>query len=1020
MSSSAKAIKEELSKVVTWLQGCIVADARGDGKSELDNQPSSLFWLGRLAPEAKVEASDRGERGERLEPCAVGMRLRPASSGPWSFETIISVCIWDREPGQTVWSKKGPIELRLPISIASGQTKMRVHEDTIRRCLRDASGRLDISAAIDVSLESREGFDEMIVELVNTSEYDETSKVDSNLYECSLSVSCLTTAPFLLEGLPDAFRYDRSLPGIGLNCSVRDVKGVLATIDVPEFGQKRPIFVPDGVSDESLFFTTLERDPIPSAEALVKAHKHWGDRFWSAESLDDRAQREDWSPEMVEAATRGRAAFVEENDRLDNGARLLKENEDLQRAFRLMNRAMATSADGRYAGWRAFQFGFLLANLASLTDPNRESETVDIVWFATGGGKTETYLGLLIVAMLCDRMRGKLNGITAWSRFPLRMLSLQQTQRFADAIAAAEMVRREEGIEGAPFSLGFFVGQGATPNRIKLEPGEGEPDPYDDTMPAGYLVIDLCPFCRHKSIEMDFHQPTWTLRHRCTRTECPWPEEALPFYIVDEEIYRFLPTVVVGTLDKAASISLQAAMRGFVAPPLGVCSHRGHGFTYAPRRDRPRGCLVPGCGYPLGTLSGDPGKFAPSFRLQDELHLLRDSLGAVDAHYESLYDHLSLVLSRRRPKILGSSATLSGYERQVSTLYARKARAFPQPGPAPGVGFWSSASNEPMRHFVALAPRGVTLEHAVDRTLTVLQRSIRELNLSRESIAAEIGVSVDIIDEAVSLYGTNVVYGNTLRDLDAVARSAETQILVEGDVNQRTLTGRTDFGDIRKTLEELESPPEDFQKRVHVVMASSMMSHGVDIDRLNVMVMIGLPLGTAEFIQATARVGRRHPGLVIVVPKMGRERDAAVYRTYPKFVEHADRLVEPIPITRRSRRVLQRTLPGIELARILMIHEPASGIALTLPRELKKYWQNTGFDPEAECLEIIRVLHLQGALDGPMQHEVREWIDGFVRNVFDPPPGVSFVSKASPRSSPMISLRDVEDAVPIYGLEDDR
>lgn len=1020
MSSSAKASSEDLAKVVSWLQQCIVADARGDGQGTIDKQPSTVFWLGRLAPEAKVEASDMGERGERLEPCALGMRLRPASGRPWEFDIAISVCIWSGDSRQGAWSKTGPIELGLRISTSLDQHKVRLHEGAIRHALREASGRADLSAAIDVSFESRGGVDELIVELVNTSEYAEKSKVDSNLYECRMVVGGIATEPFLLEGLPDAYRYDRSLPGIGLNCAVQENEGTLATVDVPEFDQARPVFVPEGISEALLAFETLEHDPIASAEALVRAHRSWGERFWSTQKLNERARHEAWSPDMIEAATRGRTAFLDESGRLEEGMRLLRENTDLRRAFQLMNRAMRMSADGRYRGWRAFQFGFLLANLACIADPDRESDTADIVWFATGGGKTETYLGLLIVAMLCDRLRGKLAGITAWSRFPLRMLSLQQTQRFADAIAAAELVRREAGIAGTPFSLGFFVGQGATPNRIKLEPDEGEPDPYDETMPSRYLVIDRCPFCRCKSIEMDFHQPTWTLRHRCTREECPWPEEALPFYVVDEEIYRFLPSVVVGTLDKAASISFQAAMRGFVASPLGLCSQHGHGFTYAPRKARPQGCLVPGCTYPLGDLPGDPKQFAPSFRLQDELHLLRDSLGAVDAHYESLYDHLSVVLSGRKPKILGSSATLSGYERQVDTLYARSARVFPQPGPAPGIGFWSSASTEPMRRFVALAPRGVTLEHAIDRTLTVLQRSIRRLDDSREAVAAEIGIPTAIVDEVISLYGTDVVYGNTLRDLDAVARSAETQILVEGEVVQRSLTGRTDFGDIRQTLEELESPPEEFERRIHVVMASSMMSHGVDIDRLNVMVMVGLPLGTAEFIQATARVGRRHPGLVIVLPKMGRERDAAIYRTYPKFVEHADRLVEPIPITRRSRRVLQRTLPGIELARILMLHEPASGGSLTLPRELRKYWQSSGFDPENECLRIIEALDLQGALDGPMQSEIRKWMDAFVRNVSDPPAEVTFVSRASPGAGPMISLRDVEETVPIYGREDDR
>ena len=125
-----------------------------------------------------------------------------------------------------------------------------------------------------------------------------------------------------------------------------------------------------------------------------------------------------------------------------------------------------------------------------------------------------------------------------------------------------------------------------------------------------------------------FNRRVWRLEHHCTNSECPWPDPALPFFIVDEEIYRHLPTIVVGTLDKVASISMQAAMRGFVASPHGLCSEDGHGFVYARRGDRPNGCLVPGCRGMQLELPMVPNRFPPTFRLQDELHLLRDSLGA--------------------------------------------------------------------------------------------------------------------------------------------------------------------------------------------------------------------------------------------------------------------------------------------------------------------------------------------------------------------------------------------------------
>ena len=341
---------------------------------------------------------------------------------------------------------------------------------------------------------------------------------------------------------------------------------------------------------------------------------------------DERMQRDGWSPEMRTEADQAGTNFAEEARRLQNGMALLESSPDLLTSFRMMNEAMAISSRDRYEGWRPFQVGFLLANLASVLGGSEETSVVDILWFATGGGKTETYLGLLVLAAFHDRLRGKFCGITAWSRFPLRLLSLQQTQRFADAIAAAEMVRRSRGLTGDPFSLGFFVGDSSTPNRIKNEPDAGEPDPLDESMPARYQVLLRCPFC-DGSLQMAFNRRAWRLEHRCENQQCPWPDEALPFYIVDEEIYRVLPTIVVGTLDKVALISMQAAMRGFVASPIGLCSEPDHGFAYAVRSDKPTGCLVPGCRGRRLELPMPAEMFPPSFRLQDELHLLRDSLG---------------------------------------------------------------------------------------------------------------------------------------------------------------------------------------------------------------------------------------------------------------------------------------------------------------------------------------------------------------------------------------------------------
>lgn len=564
-------------------------------------------------------------------------------------------------------------------------------------------------------------------------------------------------------------------------------------------------------------------------------------------------------------------------------------------------------------------------------------------------------------------------------------------------------------------SLGFFVGQGATPNKIPEEPKPGESDPDDENMPRGYQTLEYCPFCRERSIEMGFDRKLWKLVHRCGNSECPWPHDALPVYVVDEEIYRFLPTVIVGTLDKAASIAMQAAMRGMVGAPAGICSKEGHGYVYAPRSSKPNGCLVPGCKGERRELPMPPERYGLSFRLQDELHLLRDSLGAVDSHYEALYDALQKEFCGIQPKILASSATLTGYERQIEVLYQRKARVFPVPPPMSGGGFWTADSDALMRKFVAIAPRGVTIEYTVDRLLEGLQNAIRRLANDPASTCEEIGIDPKHAPQLLSDYGTDVVYGNTLRDLEAVVRSLETQIDAPGTINTGSLTGRTDFGDIRTILERLQRPEEDFEKRLHIISASSMMSHGVDVDRLNVMVMLGLPLSAAEFIQATARVGRRYPSIVFVVHKIGRERDAGVFRSFRQFVEQGDRFVEPIPITRRSRRVLNRTIAGLELARIYMIHEPASGGALTTIQKLKEFITKTGLQLDEDMASIAETLGLDGDLDEPLKRDLRAWFEEFGRNIDTPPSDARFLSDLSPTGSPMRSLRDVEKQVAVYG-----
>ena len=925
------------------------------------------------------------------------------------------------EPDAPKWRKSEPIEVKAELETprAVGILASAGRDDFVHALSTIGANGLVCEFRAEIEL-GKEG-PELVVTLVNLSP-EEVLHWDTNVYEASLVVDAGKTLPFTLDNLPDSFRYDRTVAAYGVNGGVeRCDDTAFRTTDVAVHDQSRPKYWDDEVgSRPDITFVALAHEPIPALSELVDACSRWGADHWAPDVLARRAVADGWDDGMRTEADAEARKFFDELERLRQGLILLKTDDDLCRSFRLANRAFAESPNVQHTDWRPFQLGFLLANAASIVDSSRNGErlTVDTLWFATGGGKTETYLLYVLTAAFHDRLRGKREGITSWGRFPLRMLSLQQTQRFADVLASAELVRRDERIPGREFSLGFFVGAGGTPNRIKRGSNgrPGDPDPGDPDMPARFQILLHCPVCGSDALQMRFDQTRWSLDHLCTARDCAWRGRPLPFRIVDDEIYRSLPTVVIGTLDKAANISMQAAMRGFYGAPSGRCTVQGHGFTYAPRSGSPGGCLFPGCSAASGPLTQDSSLYAPTIRMQDELHLLRDSLGAVDSHYEALLDALQ-DHHGSVPKIITSSATLAGHDDQVAALYRRRGRTFPQPGAQAGRSFWSRDTDALARRFVGLAPRGVTLEYATDQLIESLQR-VTQLAAADPAAVATIGVDAAVVPQLVLNYGVDVVYGSNLKDVEAVARSFGTQIQLDRPVNAATLTGRTPLDEVRTTLDRLVNPESNFYDRIHLVAASSMLSHGVDIDRLNVMVMLGLPLATAEFIQTTSRVGRAHPGLVIVLHKIGRERDAAVYRTFPEFVAHADRLIDPVPITAKSRRVLELTFSGLEQARVYGMHEPAAIAAglrqLTKPAAVRKAFARLPVLEADELKALIDMLDFGGPLDLNLRRDITAYLREFYRALNDPANAAEWVSELFPTGGPMRSLRDVEEQAPVF------
>ena len=1024
--------QEHAERFLEWLLENAIQEARGDKYIRLSVRPGGRFWLGRLAPEEAIQNNPLGERAERLQPCAVGVRVRLPELDGRTLLCNARMVAWreipyhGRDPGDDKWEKTETVQVSVDVPAPLDLHEVhRAGRHEIREALK-AVGANGLAAEIQAEIEPGQQGPELVVTIVNVSP-EHVEGLDTSLYEVELTVDVGPTVPFLLDALRDSFRYDRRVPAYGVNGGVvQEGPSTFSTADIALSDRRRPTYwdVSSIPNSPVLTFAKLAKDPLKPLQALLTALEGWTAHNWGAERLNARAIQEDWSPDMVMEAQSEAVQASDEVSRLRTGLRLLESDVVLRRAFSLANAAFEHTVSIDYDSWRPFQLGFVLANIASLSPQaaEREREFLDTLWFSTGGGKTETYLLFTVMAAFLDRLRGKKHGISSWGRFPLRMLSLQQTQRFADVLAAAELIRRREEIPGDTFRLGFFVGSQGSPNRIyKHQPNTRsdsltELDLRDPEVRARFQILINCPFCGTADPYIRFDETTWSLEHRCGASSCPWGQRAIPIHMVDDEIYRWLPTVVLGTLDKAASISMQAAMRGFYGPPSGHCPLPGHGFTYAPRSKSPHGCLYPGCNQAPLDLPQPPGLFGPTVRMQDELHLLRDSLGSIDSHYEALLDHLQISWGNP-PKLIASSATLAGHERQALALYRREGRMFPVPGPMSTRSFWTQDSDRLARRYVGLAPRGVTLEYANDQLATTLQSAMRRALQDPRGVAKEVSVPEQAIVGLVWAYGIGVAYGSTLKDVEAAARSFEAQIPL-ADLNSETLTGRTPLDEVRTIIDRIKNPEPAFSERIHMIAASSMLSHGVDLDRLNIMVILGLPLATSEFIQTTARVGRAHPGLVFVMHKIGRERDAAVFKTFPSFIQHMDRLVDPVPITSKSRRVLELTFAGLELGRIQGVHEPtalARGLRqLTTVPTLRRAFTQLGVNESDEVDAMIRLLGFEGVLDANLREDIKRYFREFYRALNDPAGGAQWPSDLFPGGAPMLSLRDVERQVPVF------
>jgi hypothetical protein len=763
--------------------------------------------------------------------------------------------------------------------------------------------------------------------------------------------------------------------------SVRLRTQVVPAFEVPKVTPPTADEVPmlEGVTlDMKALAETPARDLPGRLGPLASAYKVWIAK--ELEKLD--------APDMAPYRAQGEAALgrcEEAMKRIAQGISLLEEDEKAAEAFRFANRAMwlqrvrtiyalarrrgeeadlaKIDADARNHSWHPFQLAFILLNLPAVTKLDHKDRTAeadalaDLLWFPTGGGKTEAYLGLTSYTLAMRRLQGVVagrsgeQGVAVLMRYTLRLLTIQQFQRATALICAAETIRRENPAKWGqtPFRVGLWVGQRTTPNTtdqsaeaIKQDHGHGR---FKGAVGAGGSPAQLtnCPWCgcrilpgRDIKVEPAQRGRGRTLIY-CSdlKGECPFsprrsPDEGLPVLVVDEEVYRLLPSLLIATVDKFAQMPWNGKVGMLFGQVDGLCPR--HGFCSPelacgeshPKRDK----------WPAVKVQPHKALRPPDLIIQDELHLISGPLGTLVGLYETAVDRLctwDVGGKRVRPKVIASTATIRKAGDQVHATFLRRVSVFPPQGLDVRDNFFSRqrppSEEHPGRLYLGICSPGRRLKVALIRVYTAFLSAGQQL--------------YERYGKAADPWMTLVGYFNSMRELGGMRR------LVDDDVKSRLrkmdqrglakrivdsldeLTSRKSSTEIPEVLDRLEvtfDPAADTRRKamakggnlkdippraIDVLLATNMVSVGVDVNRLGLMVVGGQPKTTAEYIQATSRVGRKFPGVVCCVYNWTRPRDLSHYETFEHYHSTFYKHVEALSVTPFAPGAISRGLTAL-------------------------------------------------------------------------------------------------------------
>lgn len=747
-------------------------------------------------------------------------------------------------------------------------------------------------------------------------------------------------------------------------------------------------------------------------------------------------------------------------------------------AWLLMNlsfhRANKRRAGADAPGWRLFQLGFILAHLPTLAsrlqifsgafmrrdlhvdrgahvdrmaaegrffDAAFDEESASLLYMSTGGGKSEAFYGVLTFALFLDRLRGKHRGITAMLHYPLRLLTLQQAQRLARLLASAEIVRHDaEGVGGAPFEIGFWVGGGNTPNYItngdtaKLnEDGKSIPA-WEDAGPGdedallkadrayaanseAWNKLPECPFCRGRTVLRRYKEYRQRLGIVCTDRDrpkgapdvrCPWNArnfkhkrpEPLPFLLTDMDCYRNAPAVMLGTIDKLALIGQHPTTINRIAGMFGMARWvDGNGLLSTPTDPKllavvPEGTSTVAPSHANGKeVFFDP---VPSLIVQDEMHLLEESLGTFGGIFETgllawfgeLAKELGPLACRdlqgepRLPHVIGATATASDVACQIRAIYRRGVVQFPHPGPRLYASFYTQLkdfeaggeaaaertipASTPMerekgapwaRVYESMLTNGrahtaatISILSAYACGITRLLRDLASGDGARQEAAlnelignvsdAQWGQrrvaalerqrgrprGYDLLATLVDLHRIQLTYVTNKKGgdqiLSALIRQAEKDHAAMGSAyaigarfDMELISGGVDVKTIQEVIEKAEAEfdfgAEDIEKTLRCIVATSAISHGVDVSALNAMAFAGMPSDIAEYIQASSRVARSHVGYSLLIPTPQNRRDRFIVEVHEGFHRFLDRMIAPPAIERWADKAIRRTIPSL-------------------------------------------------------------------------------------------------------------